>query len=413
LSTGSAERRPVRRSGVHVRFTRLGLHTAFIAVFATVGGALRGFNLLLILAGLLLGLLLIQWRLCRRSLESVQIDRLAVDDVFAGSVFTLRFDVRNVSRYLPAWLIMIRDRLQSQDKAVTATGVCGLGQIPPRRRREAYYECCITQRGRYRLGPIVLSSGFPFGLLEAKRSVSQRDVPSVYVYPSPLPLKPRWQGVLQSRSDGSSSTHHRSGPTEGDFYGLREWQSGDSRRWIHWRTTARIGEPAVRQFEQQRRFDICLLVDLSRAADENEEAVERTVRLAASLAMRLAATPTNRICMVVNGREIGQATLTGERTATAQALRLLAEATPIPPGSLVGALERGIESMRGDRPIVVLSSQPSDASRLSEADAHSLGSTIEHLDVRWFDINGPLAEQMVIWDRPHPEHGVSRPTIGA
>jgi len=378
-----------------------------------VGGALRGFNLLLILAGLLFGLLFIQWRLCRRSLESVVVDRLAVDDVFAGSVFTLRFDVRNLSRYVPAWLIMIRDRLQSQDKTVTASAVCGLGQLAARGRREARYECCITRRGRYSLGPLVISSGFPFGLLEAKRSIRPLEPPAVYVYPQPLALKPRWQGILQSRSDGSSSTHHRSGPTEGDFYGLREWQSGDSRRWIHWRTTARLGEPAVRQFEQQRRFDMCLLVDIARAAEESEEAIERTLRLAASLAMGLAATPTNRICLVVNGRDIAQATLTGDRKATAQALRLLAEAAPAPPGSLVGALERGLESMGGDRPIVVLSSQPSDASRVSEAGSDATGSTIGHLDVRWFDIAGPWAEQMADWGRPQPERVASPTKVGA
>lgn len=392
-------RPPVRESHTYVRFTRLGLHTAFIAVFAMVGGALRGFNLLLILAGLLVGLLLIQWRLCRRSLESVRVRRQPVDDVFAGSVFTVRFQVESLSSYLPAWLVILNDSLTPAGSRRPSTAVCGLGMVPPNRHREASYDCRIEQRGRYHLGPLVISTGFPFGLLEAKKTSSDADELSLYVYPRPLPLKPRWQGVLQSKTGGMSSTHHRSGPHEGDFYGLRQWRSGDSRRWIHWRTTARLGEPAVRQFEQQRRYDMCIVVDACQGPDDGgEEAFERAVRLAASLICQLAMTPTNRITMVVAGQPIRQTTVWGGRSTVFQAMRILAEIEPIAPSSLVGALEAGLESMGGERPIVIVSSQPTDARRLLESENPMVPQTIAHLDLSWLDVNGTAAGQVVDWE---------------
>ena len=47
----------------------------------------------------------------------------------------------------------------------------------------------------------------------------------------------------------------------GDFYGVRKWQSGDNVKHIHWRTTARIGEPAVRQLEHRPQPTISIVVD--------------------------------------------------------------------------------------------------------------------------------------------------------
>ena len=49
-----------------------------------LGGALRGFNLLLVLAGLLVGTLVMQWRWSRRSVESIGVRRRLSPEAFAG-----------------------------------------------------------------------------------------------------------------------------------------------------------------------------------------------------------------------------------------------------------------------------------------------------------------------------------------
>jgi hypothetical protein len=68
--------------------------------------------------------------------------------------------------------------------------------------------------------------------------------------------------MVDSRLQGSHSEGRRQGLLEGDYYGLREWRLGDSQRWIHWRTSAKLGKLAVRQFEQQRNRDLALVLDL-------------------------------------------------------------------------------------------------------------------------------------------------------
>src|SRR3954468_16892724 len=84
----------------------------------------------------------------------------------------------------------------------------------------------------------------------------------VVVYPAIGRLGRRWNDLIQADDSGQQSTRHKRGWNEGDFYALREWRNGDSRRWIHWRTSAKLGKLAGRQFEQRRSCDVTLLLDL-------------------------------------------------------------------------------------------------------------------------------------------------------
>jgi uncharacterized protein (DUF58 family) len=59
-------------------------------------------------------------------------------------------------------------------------------------------------------------------------------------------------GPIPSRQAGSGV----------DFYGLREYQMGDPRRWINWRASARQNQQIfVNQFEQERIADVGIILD--------------------------------------------------------------------------------------------------------------------------------------------------------
>ena len=45
------------------------------------------------------------------------------------------------------------------------------------------------------------------------------------------------------------------------FHALREYQPGDDRRYIHWRSSAKAGRLLVRQFLDTRRSHVTVLVD--------------------------------------------------------------------------------------------------------------------------------------------------------
>ena len=93
------------------RLTRLGFHFLFVALFAIVGGSLRGFNLLLVLAGLLTAVVIVQWRQGRAAIRRTAVRRQTVTGNFAGKPVTLHYEVRNAGRWLPLWGLCIEDRV--------------------------------------------------------------------------------------------------------------------------------------------------------------------------------------------------------------------------------------------------------------------------------------------------------------
>ena len=392
------------------RLTRLGLHFAFVGGFSMLGGALRGLNLLLILAGILIAALLVQWRWSRRSVESLSMRRRMPAEAFAGQPFRVRFRLTNHARFLPSWLLRVDDEVQNVAGGESTLASTSVAVVPPGRARTPAYDCVVVRRGRYRLGPSSVVTSFPLSLMTSRLVLDDRV--EFDVYPRLLELHRGWQTRLLTRTEGSTTSARRSGSVEGEFFGLREWQSGDHPRLIHWRTTARIGELAVRQFEQQRRFDICLLVDgfvdpitNSRAstagsperavaqelpAGEEDEPLERAISLAATLLIHLAATPSNRTILAVASRHpeavIGGGSLTGKR----RMLGLLARFEPSTECQLAEGLRRAIEVARQPRDLIVVSAR---SMRQAVAPRSDLGRMLQPWTrsgtIRWIDASDP------------------------
>ena len=86
------------------------------------------------------------------------------------------------------------------------------------------------------------------------------------------------------------------------FHAIREYVPGDSRRQIHWKSTAKTGRLMVRQFEESRRSRLAVVLSL--AADEyaSDDEFELGVSAAASLGVQ--AIRDGRDLDVVTGAEV-------------------------------------------------------------------------------------------------------------
>lgn len=334
-----------RRSTRH-RLTRLGIHVMLIGGFGILGGSLNGLNLLIVVAALILATLFAQWRMSRAMIDSLRIDRRMPAEAFAGKPVRIRYQVNNENRLLPLWLIRLEDGLQrlaaSDTEANAISSVTsrsgawgignsrigrkgskgelavvdrryqktftGVGLLMPQQTTSAFFDVTTFYRGRYRLGRWHVSTIAPFALSTAFRdSIHEEDF--MDVYPRLFRLQRSWQRLLPSRPGNVSSTAQRQGPSDDVFFGLREYRHGDSPRHIHWRTTARLGEPAVRQFEQQRQYDLCLMVDAwsegsphSTASESIDEMAERAISLAATVIVELSHGTQSRVLLVVAGK---------------------------------------------------------------------------------------------------------------
>ncbi|MFK8111008.1 MAG: DUF58 domain-containing protein [Rubripirellula sp.] len=367
------------------RLTRLGFHFLFVGAFAMLGGALRGFNLLLVLAGLLVGALIMQWRWSRRTVEAINIKRRLPGEAFAGTSFRVRYRLLNQSRFIPVWMIRVEDVISSIDQTDSATALCGVGVISPRQTVVPYYDCVIGKRGKYHFGPLSLMTTFPFALFNSRQTTSEQS--EFFVFPELLTLKDRWQQRLISRNDGVATTARRSGPSEGEFFGLREWQTGDSPKWIHWRTTARLNEPAVRQFEQQRRFDLCLLVDAFQVSDEDEDNVELAISLAATILVKLANSPSNRVVVSVAGIEADAVIGGGSGEGKRRMLKTLAEVVATEQPDLSEAARRALAVVGQTQDLIVISPRSLKEAKQRDPDfSDTIAPWMRRGSFKWIDV---------------------------
>src|SRR5262249_33260931 len=135
--------------------------------------------------------------------------------------------------------------------------------------RHLRQELSFDRRGLVTLGPLVVSSSFPFGL--ARRTVELAPAQETVVL---APLGPVHRRRLQphgaqvTRTLGHTGPHARRHPAaQADLHGLRSFRSGDSTRWIHWRTTARKGELMVREFEEAPADNLILVLEVQPPED--------------------------------------------------------------------------------------------------------------------------------------------------
>jgi uncharacterized protein (DUF58 family) len=161
----------------------------------------------------------------------------------------------------------------------TVNGSPRLALIPPLRGGERHsisYEVTAHRRGVITVGPIVVTRTDPFGLVLADRALPGTS--SVSVRPRRYDMRMLPSG---RRRDLEGPTRERSEGTAA-FHQLRPYTLGDDPRRIHWRSTARAGEPIVRQMVDTTRPELVVVVD-NRIATCTADDFEHAVEIAASV----------------------------------------------------------------------------------------------------------------------------------
>ena len=125
--------------------------------------------------------------------------------------------------------------------------------------------------------------GDPLGLV--RRTVRWTDVTELFVHPRTVSLESLGAGLLR---DLEGETTQDLSMSDLAFHALREYQPGDDRRYIHWRSSAKAGRLLVRQFLDTRRSHLSVVVDTDPELVRRRRGRrrDRRSRVAASLALR-------------------------------------------------------------------------------------------------------------------------------
>jgi uncharacterized protein (DUF58 family) len=178
---------------------------------------------------------------------------LLPNHVVAEGEARVRIQLDNVSR-LTTSVLLIEDQIPYQ---VGLRPRFVLDRIESGGRRVLEYLVQPPARGRYPIGPLSVRLTDPFGLCELTRSFTATNdllvTPPIWALPG-VRLGGEWAGSTRGHF-GSLAT------TAQDDVVIREYQSGDDLRRVHWRATARAGSLMVRREEQPWHGRASLLLD--------------------------------------------------------------------------------------------------------------------------------------------------------
>jgi uncharacterized protein (DUF58 family) len=92
--------------------------------------------------------------------------------------------------------------------------------------------------------------------------------------------------ILEPASSPTDVLHERARTGAGEeFLGVRPYRAGDPPRFVHWRSTARLGELVVREYEERALSRMAIVIGGADAGDPPVSAFESLVSAAASVAI--------------------------------------------------------------------------------------------------------------------------------
>lgn len=331
-------RRRRRNLLAELKLTPEGWVYLVVLAFITVGAVLRNVNLLIFMAGMMYAPLLINWRLGLRRLRALIANRRIPTMVHANETTNIQWSCENHLEGIAAWNVVIDDRIERladadqtpeefvEDRKQESWFFRWFGEITSRLRKRPHnlfradakigfvcidachsevesYRLYFGNRGKYVIGPAAISTTFPFGLIVSRVFIPKAE--SIFVAPQIGNLSPTWERRVRSTATGSEAIKRQRALEEDEFYALRPWRSGDSKKNIHWRTTAKHGVPIVKQHDQPNNRDFALILDLhsSQAELPFDNKCEKVLSFAATAILKLGNAVQGQVAIGICGTE--------------------------------------------------------------------------------------------------------------
>jgi uncharacterized protein (DUF58 family) len=192
--------------------------------------------------------------------------RLSRNKVFFGDEIVYEIEIAN-RKLLPLPWIKIDDELPERvillkgkttptlEDRVVLTNMFPINWYHRVKRR---FPIRCEQRGCFVFGPTRIRSGDLFGFFSKELQIDTMDY--LFVYPRLIPLDRLGIPSKQLFGDIRLKQHLFQDPVL--TAGVRDYQSGDSLKQIHWKSTARLGKIQTRVFEPTTTVDLSIFLDV-------------------------------------------------------------------------------------------------------------------------------------------------------
>ena len=225
-----------------------------------------GNNLLYLLLGWLLSFIIASGILSEMTLKKLTVDRRPPGRVYANEPFLMEVMIENTKKSRASFSIEVEDLMGNTplDKR------CYFLKIPAAKSQRTSYRHTFGKRGLYELSGYRLATKFPFALFRKSRDI---DAPlEVLVFPARVTVP-----IPQPRSTSTGDAVANRLGRRGEFFGLRERRTGDDRRDVHWRSSARTGRLLVREYEDELARRVVIGVDNALPAKVREAVTDNAL----------------------------------------------------------------------------------------------------------------------------------------
>jgi len=191
-----------------------------------------------------------------------------------------------------------RARLRPLSVEVPVGASLAAFHLPSLARDASYDELFIVptqRRAVIPIGPPRAVRTDPLGLLRRDAVVQQ--AVELFVHPQIIGLDTLGAGLQR---DLEGQTTRDLSTSDLAFHTLRDYVTGDDRRYVHWRSTAKVGRLLVRQFQDTRRSRLTLVVDGATASYRDDDEFELAMSVAGSIGVR-AARDQQDVCVAAAG----------------------------------------------------------------------------------------------------------------
>jgi uncharacterized protein (DUF58 family) len=263
-----------------------------------------------------------------------------------GDTLRVTYTLRNASRTPKLWL-------EVYNPTNLPAGLPGRAlSLGPNRERSWIIKTPLNRRGHFRIEPLQIRTGDPFGLFEASAAVGQGL--SLVVYPR-IERLPLWR-LPAANIEGSHAAPERTLQTTPLATTVRPYAPGDSFNRIHWKSTARHGDIQVKEFDLEQTSDAWIFLDLDRrvqAGRGDDSTVEIGVMAAASIADR-ALLENRAVGLTTSGHRIAVVPADRGGRQHLKIMQLLAAVEGDGSGQLAETLVTGLSRLRRGMTAVVI-----------------------------------------------------------
>jgi hypothetical protein len=264
------------------RFTKRGVTFIFIVFIISFATFNTGNNLLILILSFLLASLIVSGIVANLVLFGLKISLRVPKGIHAQQRAVFLITLRNLKKFFPSFALQLKGENEGKEDSQDTDLFVQAKRFPYVQAGEKLrlrLQCRFGRRGIYPVEGFEIKTTFPFGFFWRGRQLDATG--NIIVYPEiqdlgPLfTLHPHIHGVEEKNRKGSSN----------NLYNIRHYEAGDSARFVHWKSTAKLATLMVKDFalEQGVPLNVLFSTYLPNPSLSDLEQFEKGVSCVASL----------------------------------------------------------------------------------------------------------------------------------